>query len=64
LVGVEAVRAGTLAQRLSMACSWASDRRGADLVGSALRNASDPPTRQRACQGLTFWRATPSWWAT
>src|SRR4029453_15425138 len=36
-----------------------SERRGAEPVGPALRSASGPPARQRACQRLTFCRATP-----
>src|SRR6266540_1768534 len=62
VVGVEAVRTGALAQRLldAMAVSWAGDRRECGPVGPALRSASSPPWRQRACQRLTFWRATPS----
>src|SRR6266511_422284 len=52
VVGVEAVRTGALAQRLldAMAVSWAGDRRECGPVGPALRSASSPPWRQRACQ--------------
>jgi hypothetical protein len=43
VVGVEAVRAGTLAQRLVIRCSCSSDRRGAGPVGPVLRSAWGPP---------------------
>src|SRR5215207_582591 len=64
VVGVEAVRAGALAQRLVDGGTLASDRRGSGPVGPRLASASGPPARHRACQRLVFCRATPSWWAT
>lgn len=64
MVGVEAVRAGTLAEALVDGGRLGSDSRGASVVGPALRSAFSPPARQRACQRLAFWRATPRWLAT
>src|SRR6266511_839228 len=52
VVGVEAVRAGALAQRL------------VDGGTLGLRQARVRPGGTAACQRLAFWRATPSWWAT
>src|SRR5512133_3749524 len=52
VVGVEAVGAGALAQRL------------VQVVALLVRKARRRPGGAAACQRLTFWRATPSWWAT
>jgi hypothetical protein len=60
VIGVEAVRAGALAERLvNGAKLLVRQARGAYPVGPALRNASNPPWRHWACQRLTFCRATP-----
>ena len=64
VVGVQAVGAGALAQRLVQVVALLVERRGAGPVGPRLASACSPPACQRACQRLTFWRATPSWWAT
>jgi hypothetical protein len=64
VVGVEAVRAGALPQRLVDGGKLLVGQARACPVGPALRSAGRPPWRQRACQRLTSWRATPSWRAT
>jgi hypothetical protein len=51
VVGVEAVRAGTLAEGLVDGGRLASDRRGACPVGPALRSAFSPPASQRRASG-------------
>src|SRR5215216_6765866 len=56
VVGVEAAGAGTLAQRGIQVVEL--------LVVKARVGPGRPPACQRACQRLTFWRATPSSRAT
>jgi hypothetical protein len=59
MVGVEAVRAGTLPERLvdGGKLGVGQARGGPGRAGAA--QPSSPPWRQRAGQRLTFWRATP-----
>jgi hypothetical protein len=59
VVGVEAVRAGTLAQDLVDGGQLGIRQARRLPGGAALPSAFRPPPRQRACQRLTFWRAPP-----
>src|SRR5215216_4734140 len=63
VVGVEAVGAGALAERLVQVVALLV-RKARRRPGGAAAGQRLPSACQRACQRLTFWRATPSWWAT
>jgi hypothetical protein len=56
MVGVEPVDARTLAQRLFQIVELLVGQARASPVGPALRSASGPPARHRACQRLAFCR--------